>query len=114
MSPHASDRHPQRGSRRRIRILRSIPALAAVAPGSLALAPSAFANFITPKSGGSPNANSIHTLYLVVLIIGAVVFVAVEAALVYAVFKFRAKKHPVARRSTATPGWRSAGRAPPR
>jgi cytochrome c oxidase subunit II len=62
----------------------------------LGFAPAAFANFITPKSGGSPNANSIHTLYLVVLIVGAVVFVAVEAALVYAVFAFRAKKHPVA------------------
>ena len=33
---------------------------------------------------------------MIVLIIAAVVFVVVEGALVYAVFKFRAKKHPVA------------------
>ena len=62
----------------------------------LVLAPSAFANFITPKSGGSPNANSIHSLYMIVLIVAAVVFVIVEGALAYAVFSFRAKKHPVA------------------
>jgi cytochrome c oxidase subunit II len=74
-----------------------IPAVAAVAAGSLAFAPSAFADFYSPQTGGSPNADSIHTLYMVVLIIAAVVFVAVEAALVYAVFMFRAKKHPVAR-----------------
>jgi cytochrome c oxidase subunit II len=97
LSPHASDLHPPRGSRRRGRVLRAIPAVTAVAAGSLAFAPSAFANFLTLKSGSSPNASSIQTLYLVVLIVAAVVFVAVEAALVYAVFKFRAKKHPVAR-----------------
>jgi cytochrome c oxidase subunit 2 len=72
-----------------------MPALA-VAASSLILAPDAFANFITPKSGGSPNANSIHTLYLIVLILAAIVFVAVEGALVVAVFRFRAKRHPVA------------------
>ena len=67
-----------------------------VLTASLVLAPSALANFITPKSGGSPNANSIHTLYLIVLIVAAVVFVVVESALVYAVFRFRHKKHAVA------------------
>jgi cytochrome c oxidase subunit 2 len=51
---------------------------------------------VRAKSGGSPNANSIHTLYLIVLVVAAVVFVTVEGALVYAVWKFRAKKHPVA------------------
>ncbi len=77
-------------------MLRVAPAITVAVAGSLAFAPSALANFITPKSGGSPNANSIHTLYFIVLIIAAVVFVAVEGALVYAVFMFRAKKHPVA------------------
>ena len=72
-----------------------MPALAVVASGLL-LAPDAFANFITPKSGGSPNANSIHTLYVIVLIVAGIVFVAVEGALFVAVFRFRAKKHPVA------------------
>jgi cytochrome c oxidase subunit 2 len=72
-----------------------MPALAVVA-GGLVFAPDAFAGFITPKSGGSPNANSIHTLYMVVLILAAVVFVLVEGALIIAVFRFRAKKNPVA------------------
>ena len=56
------------------------------------LAPSALANFITPKTGGSPNADQIHSLYLIILYIAAVVFVIVEGALVYSVYKFRAKK----------------------
>ena len=70
--------------------------LGAALIGSLVLAPDALANFITPKSGGSPNANAISSLYKVTLYIAAVVFVIVEGALVYSVYKFRAKKgaHP--------------------
>jgi cytochrome c oxidase subunit II len=63
---------------------------------SLVFAPDALANFITPKSGGSPNANDIATLYKIVLYIAAVVFVVVEGALVYSVYKFRAKKGAIA------------------
>jgi cytochrome c oxidase subunit II len=63
---------------------------------SLVFAPAALANFFTPKSGGSPNADQIETLYRIVLYLAAFVFVIVEAALVYSVFKFRAKKNPVA------------------
>jgi cytochrome c oxidase subunit II len=63
---------------------------------SLIFAPEALANFITPKAGGSPNANHIATLYKIVLYIAAVVFVVVEGALVYSVYKFRAKKGAVA------------------
>ncbi len=64
--------------------------------GSLILAPEALANFLTPKAGGSPNANEIDSLYKIVLYIAAVVFVIVEGALVYSVYKFRAKKGAVA------------------
>ena len=64
--------------------------------GSLVLAPAALANFITPKSGGSPNANEIASLYRIILYIAAVVFVVVEGALLYSVIKFRAKKGAVA------------------
>ncbi|HTT29279.1 MAG TPA: cytochrome c oxidase subunit II [Solirubrobacteraceae bacterium] len=67
-------------------------ALASAVFVSLALAPSAFANFITPKTGGSPNADQIHSLYLIILYVAAVVFVIVEGALFYSVYKFRAKK----------------------
>lgn len=61
----------------------------------LVAAPDAFA-FFTPRSGGSANANSIDTLYKIVLYIALVVFVGVEGALGYALWRFRAKKHKVA------------------
>src|SRR5215475_5507782 len=78
----------------RLRGLLSVTALAIIA--SLVLAPEALANFITPKSGGSPNANQIATLYKIVLYIAAVVFFVVVGALVYSVYKFRAKRGAVA------------------
>ncbi len=77
-------------SRRRSRQI--VLAVGVALLGSLIIAPSAFANFLTPKSGGSPNADQIHSLYKIVLYIAAVVFVLVEGALVYSVYKFRAKK----------------------
>jgi cytochrome c oxidase subunit 2 len=70
--------------------------LGLVLVASLVLAPTALANFITPKSGGSPNANEIHSLYNIVLYLAAIVAVIVEGALVYSVFRFRAKKNRVA------------------
>jgi cytochrome c oxidase subunit II len=63
---------------------------------SLIFAPAALANFFTPKSGGSPNADQIETLYRITLYIAAVVFVIVEGALAYSLFKFRAKKNAAA------------------
>ena len=80
-------------SRRRRQL---VLALAVAVGGSLILAPEALANFLTPKSGGSPNANEIDSLYKIVLYIAAVVFVGVEGALFYSVYKFRAKKGAVA------------------
>jgi cytochrome c oxidase subunit 2 len=71
-------------------------ALSLALVGSLIFAPAAFANFITPKSGGSPNADQIASLYKIILYIAAVVFVIVEGALAYSVYKFRAKKNSVA------------------
>ena len=89
-------RRARRSHAWRARLLGAIPAFALVLIGSLVLAPDALANFITPKSGGSPNANAIHSLYMVVLYLAAFVFVIVEGALAYSVFKFRAKKNKVA------------------
>jgi cytochrome c oxidase subunit 2 len=63
---------------------------------SLAFAPAAFANFFTPQSGGSPNANRILDLYDVTLIIAAVIFVGVEGTLLYTLVRFRARKGRVA------------------
>ena len=70
--------------------------LGLVALLGLALAPSAFAGFITPKTGGSPNADSISSLYKVILYIAAIVFVIVEGALFYSLLRFRAKRGAVA------------------
>jgi cytochrome c oxidase subunit 2 len=85
-----SDATDAKRRRRTPRLLSA--ALASSLLVSLVLAPSAFANFITPKTGGSPNANQIHSLYLIILYIAAVVFVIVEGALFYSVYRFRAKK----------------------
>lgn len=60
------------------------------------MAPSAMANCCFPKAGGSPNANSIKTLYIIIFVIAMFVFAAVTGILLYSVYKFRAKKHPVA------------------
>jgi cytochrome c oxidase subunit II len=75
----------------------------------LLLPSEASANFITPKAGGSPNANEIASLYKIILYIAAVVFVIVECALVYSVFRFRSRKSKVAAQihgnTTLEVGW---------
>jgi cytochrome c oxidase subunit 2 len=78
------------------RLQRLIALSGLVALGVLVLAPEALANFITPKHGGSPNANQISNLYKIVLYVAAVVFVIVEGALAYSLYKFRARKNKVA------------------
>lgn len=52
--------------------------------------------FLTPQSGGSPNADEIASLYRIILYIALVIFVLVEGALGYALWKFRARKGAVA------------------
>jgi cytochrome c oxidase subunit II len=70
-------------------------ALAAVA-ALLVLAPGALADYISPESGGSPNADDIDQLYKYVLYVAIVVFVGVEGALLYSVLRFRQRKGRVA------------------
>ena len=55
-----------------------------------------FANAIGPETGGSPNADNTHTLWVIVLIIALIVLVGVEGLLLYTVIRFRARKHRVA------------------
>jgi cytochrome c oxidase subunit 2 len=69
--------------------------LAAVVSGLL-VTPEAFANLLWPDAGGSPNADRIRTLYLVVFAIGVIIFLAVEGVLLYTLVKFRARKGAVA------------------
>jgi cytochrome c oxidase subunit 2 len=52
--------------------------------------------FFTPQSGGSPNADQIDNLYKIVLYAALVIFVFVEGALGYALWRFRARKGAVA------------------
>jgi cytochrome c oxidase subunit 2 len=91
-APLRPRRRLRRARRSRPRLKTGIALVAAALLASLVLAPEALANFITPKSGGSPNANHIATLYRIILYLAAVVFVLVEGALVYSVYRFRAKK----------------------
>jgi len=63
---------------------------------SLLLAGTALADIVSPDSGGSPNADKIDTLYKLILGVAVVVFVGVEGALFYSLFKFRARKGAVA------------------
>jgi cytochrome c oxidase subunit 2 len=64
---------------------------------ALALTTNAFAGAFTPESGGgSPNAEEISTLYKLIGVLAIVVFVVVEGALLWAFFKFKARKGAVA------------------
>jgi cytochrome c oxidase subunit II len=58
----------------------------------LIAAPSAFADAITPESGGSPNADDIDTLYKLTLYIGIVIFLLVEGTLIWSLVKYRARR----------------------
>ncbi len=60
------------------------------------LLPTTLASLFTPKSGGSPNADEIDSLYKIILYIAFVIFLGVEGALGYALWKFRARKGAVA------------------
>ena len=71
-------------------------AAAAVLVMSLLLPGVAAADFFTPESGGSSNADAIDNLYKFVLVIGAIVFFGVEGALFYSLWKFKARKGAVA------------------
>ncbi len=52
--------------------------------------------FFTPQSGGSTNADQIDSLYKITLYVALVIFVLVEGALGYALFRFRSRKGAVA------------------
>ncbi|MDQ3647049.1 MAG: cytochrome c oxidase subunit II [Actinomycetota bacterium] len=56
----------------------------------------AAADFWTPESGGSSNADAIDNLYKFTLVIAAVIFFGVEGALFYSLIKFKARKGAVA------------------
>ena len=69
-----------------------VAAFFAAALAILIAAPSAFADAITPESGGSPNADDIDTLYKLTLYIGIVIFLLVEGTLIWSLVKYRARR----------------------
>src|SRR5262245_51971053 len=71
---------------------RLLPAIAIAVAGALIAAPAAHAGLFFPESGGSPNADSIKTLYVMVFVLALFIFVGVEATLVYSLVKYRARK----------------------
>jgi cytochrome c oxidase subunit II len=83
---------------RRKRPRRRVAAL--VLPAALLLlllcAGSAFADAFSPESGGSPQADDIDRLYWYVMVVAIVVFLGVEGALIYSLFKFRARRGAIA------------------
>jgi cytochrome c oxidase subunit II len=81
-------------SRRRLRALAA--ALPAVLLGALVLAPAASAGWFLPESAGAPNADAIRTLYILIALLGLVIFIGVEGLMIYSLFKFRARKGRVA------------------
>jgi cytochrome c oxidase subunit 2 len=84
----------QTKTRRRLRVLAA--AMPVVVLGGLLLAPAASAGWFLPESGGSPNADGIRTLYILIAILGLVIFVGVEGLLIYSMIRFRARKGRVA------------------
>ena len=78
-----------------LKVLLTRGATAALA--GLLLAPAAAnAGIFFPEKGGSPNADKIWTLYLLIFILAWIVFIGVAGALVWAMFKFRARRGMVA------------------
>src|SRR5215207_8493107 len=69
-----------------------LAALAAAVFASLIGAPSAFADALTPESGGSQNADDIDTLYKLTFYIGIVVFLLVWGTLIWSLVRHRAKR----------------------
>ena len=86
-----ADRRPKT---RRSRAFASSLAVALVV--LLAFAGAAFGDAFSPESGGSANADKIDTLYWLVMVVAIIVFLGVEGALFYSLFKFRARKGAVA------------------
>jgi cytochrome c oxidase subunit 2 len=81
--------------RRMLKVLLTRGLSAALA--GLLLAPAAAsAGIFFPEKGGSENADKIWTLYLLIFILAWVVFLGVAGALVWSMFKFRARKGMVA------------------
>lgn len=59
---------------------------------ALLATPVALADTFTPESGGSPNADSIDSLYKIILYVAIVIFLIVEGTLIWSLVKYRARR----------------------
>jgi cytochrome c oxidase subunit 2 len=84
---------PVPGPRTRRSLLLAVSASLA---GALIAAPAAHAGLLFPESGGSPNADSIKTLYIMIFVLALIIFIGVEGLLLYSMVKYRARKGRVA------------------
>ncbi len=75
--------------------VRILALVAASVLAALLLPSAAFADFLTPEDGGSPNADAIDTLYKVVFVMAMAILLGVWAALAYSMIKFRARRGAV-------------------
>jgi cytochrome c oxidase subunit 2 len=74
------------------RTRRLLLALPIALAGALLAAPAAHAGLLFPEAGGSPNADSIRTLYIMVFVLALFIFAGVEGALLWSLVRYRAKK----------------------
>jgi cytochrome c oxidase subunit 2 len=74
------------------RLRRLLLALPVALAAALLAAPAAHAGLLFPEAGGSPNADSIKTLYIMVFVLALFIFAGVEGTLLYSLWKYRARK----------------------
>jgi cytochrome c oxidase subunit II len=74
------------------RLRRLLLALPIALAGALLAAPAARAGLLFPEAGGSPNADSIRTLYIMVFVLALFIFVGVEGTLLWSLWRYRARK----------------------
>ena len=74
------------------RLRRLLLALPLALAAALFAAPAASAGLLFPEAGGSPNADSIKTLYIMVFVLALFIFAGVEGTLIWALVKYRARK----------------------
>ena len=80
------------------RLLRARSAVALgllTAAAVLLPASSAFAGIIAPEGGGSPNADAIRQLYLIIFGLGCIVFFGVGGLFLFTIYRYRARKGAV-------------------
>jgi cytochrome c oxidase subunit 2 len=76
---------------------RALPLSATMAAVAVVLSDgTAWAGTLLPERGGSPNADRIASLYAVVLVLAALVFLGVTVALALSLWRYRERRSPVA------------------